>query len=230
MDHGLSKVSSKYGAPMGRRSTRGDADTAYNVVIRKVDLDSGGYDIGGAYWGTPSNLWRYFADPIWDEETQTEAEGFEEFVRAADYDAVKAIVMEAYPNAQIIPDSIDDEYRETFTESYIDAAIEDGQDRGEEESDLRLDGLSSCDLADEARTKMEADCKAFIDANAETLARVMCDLSAGDAGYNFYMSRMGHGVGFWDRDLGEDGDKLHEACKHREIYLYRGEDGKIYHG
>lgn len=229
MDHGLSKVGSQYGAPMGRGENRGDADTAYNIVIRKVDLTEG-YDVGGAYWGTPNNLWRYFADPVFNEDTQTESEGIEHFERAIDYDDVKAMALFAYPNAKIIPDSIDDEYRETFTESYIDTAIEDGSDRGGEDSeDLNLDGLNSSDLADEARAKMEADCKAFIDANAETLTAVMENMGAGDAGYNFYMSRQGHGVGFWDRGLGANGEKLHDACKHREIYLYKDEDGKIHH-
>jgi hypothetical protein len=33
-----------------------------------------------------------------------------------------------------------------------------------------------------------------------------------DAGHDFWLSRNGHGTGFWDRELGEVGDKLHEAA------------------
>lgn len=33
------------------------------------------------------------------------------------------------------------------------------------------------------------------------------------AGHDFWLTRNGHGVGFWDRGLGELGDKLTEACK-----------------
>lgn len=50
-------VNCKYGAPMGRRSD----DPIYlpkntRVFDRKVPLDSGAYDKGGAYWGFPNNL------------------------------------------------------------------------------------------------------------------------------------------------------------------------------
>ena len=34
-----------------------------------------------------------------------------------------------------------------------------------------------------------------------------------DAGHDFWLSRNGHGTGFWDRGLGEIGDKLHEAAR-----------------
>ena len=39
-----------YGASMGRRS---DLDSSYSgaASIRRVPLDEGGYDPGGAYWG-----------------------------------------------------------------------------------------------------------------------------------------------------------------------------------
>jgi hypothetical protein len=43
------EVSSKYGAPMGRQSDRLDPDGTFKASI--VDLDDGGYDNGGAYWG-----------------------------------------------------------------------------------------------------------------------------------------------------------------------------------
>jgi len=52
-------VSCKYGAPMGRR-----ADTGAYAALRdhpklfaRHQGGSEGYDRGGAYWGTPSNVW-----------------------------------------------------------------------------------------------------------------------------------------------------------------------------
>lgn len=45
----LADVSSKYGAPMGRTSY-GTAPAA-KVRLFAFRLDSGGYDVGGAYWG-----------------------------------------------------------------------------------------------------------------------------------------------------------------------------------
>jgi hypothetical protein len=48
------EVSSKYGAPMGRRS-----DNMHGVKRLHARHQQGGqgYDRGGAYWGTPSNVW-----------------------------------------------------------------------------------------------------------------------------------------------------------------------------
>ena len=46
-------VSSKYGAPMGRRS-----DKVFGKVhLERVPFVDGDYDQGGAYWGGPANLW-----------------------------------------------------------------------------------------------------------------------------------------------------------------------------
>lgn len=48
------------GSAMGRREVRPEAPC--KVRIRRVRLDSGGYDDGGAYWGTPGNLWQARGD------------------------------------------------------------------------------------------------------------------------------------------------------------------------
>lgn len=46
-------VSCRYGAPMGRRADGYlETDIARFVRLFRVRLDSGGYDDGGAYWGT----------------------------------------------------------------------------------------------------------------------------------------------------------------------------------
>lgn len=54
----FSNVSSTYGAPMGRHEY-GIAENCEpgSISVFKVNLDSGGYDDGGAYWGIPSNLY-----------------------------------------------------------------------------------------------------------------------------------------------------------------------------
>lgn len=43
-------VSAKYGAPLGRAAS-GIGTLRGKVSVRRVRLDSGGYDRGGAYWG-----------------------------------------------------------------------------------------------------------------------------------------------------------------------------------
>lgn len=49
---GLSPAATQYGASLGRGSNSpGDFDRGQPVRLRHVNLDSQGYDEGGAYWG-----------------------------------------------------------------------------------------------------------------------------------------------------------------------------------
>lgn len=64
-------------------------------------------------------------------------------------------------------------------------------------------------------------------------ARAACDaLDAMDparAGHDFYLTRNGHGAGFWDRGLGAAGDMLSEACRpHGETNYVLTYDGQGY--
>lgn len=52
-------VSCRYGAPMGRHTGNPDPDAQGRFQLRKVNLDSGGYDSGGAYWGHGQQLYWY---------------------------------------------------------------------------------------------------------------------------------------------------------------------------
>lgn len=48
-------------------------------------------------------------------------------------------------------------------------------------------------------------------------------------GHDLWLTRNGHGAGFWDRGLGELGDKLTEICKGLGgKYTYIGDDGLLY--
>lgn len=48
-------------------------------------------------------------------------------------------------------------------------------------------------------------------------------------GHDLWLTRNYHGAGFWDRGLGEIGDKLTElAHSYGDVTLYIGDDGKIY--
>jgi hypothetical protein len=53
------RVSSKYGAPMGRYSHPWEAFSPAPVItyLKRVPLNSGGYDRGGAYWRLGEPLW-----------------------------------------------------------------------------------------------------------------------------------------------------------------------------
>lgn len=78
----LSKVSSRYGAPMGRSSDNmANFGSCGKIHLAKVTLDSGGYDKGGAYWGHGETLWK-----AWDNE-------IEAFFRASNRDAAKEKIL-----------------------------------------------------------------------------------------------------------------------------------------
>lgn len=47
----FNKVDVSRGAPMGRKSFGAIPEESKSVSLFKVELDSGGYDDGGAYWG-----------------------------------------------------------------------------------------------------------------------------------------------------------------------------------
>jgi hypothetical protein len=71
------------------------------------------------------------------------------------------------------------------------------------------------------------DLEAFIEAEAADIAA--SGLTAQQVGHDFWLTRNGHGAGFWDRGLGEIGDRLSEAAKvYGGVDLYIGDDGAIY--
>ena len=53
-------------------------------------------------------------------------------------------------------------------------------------------------------------------------------LSDEQIGHDFCLTRNGHGAGFWDRGLGELGDRLTAACKpYGSIDIYLSDSGEI---
>lgn len=144
-----------------------------------------------------------------------------------------------------------------FTRAYIECALWSSNDESDETGGEPLDkNYDIGDLAPDALARMISDCAKFQAAHEVLLARayalpsprVKCDCGADaddhaaacaterakrydadDAGYDFWLTRCGHGAGFWDRGLGDVGDKLTDAAQaFKECWLYVGDDGKIY--
>lgn len=92
------------------------------------------------------------------------------------------------------------------------------------------------DLAPEALARMIEDCRVFQSNNEhllteENLPRCPGECSVTEyAGHDFWLTRNGHGAGFWDGDWKEPAatilDKATEAFG--ECNLYVGDDGKLY--
>lgn len=100
----LSDVSSKYGAPMGRRSQDNvSPDEVKNLgkfELQQVRLDNGGYDQGGAYWGHGQALYRARSFVNYTGRDGSAGEMVDIFFRAADRDAAKQHVASKYPGAR----------------------------------------------------------------------------------------------------------------------------------
>lgn len=111
---------------------------------------------------------------------------------------------------------------DAFTQAYITAALWSSHDDADEYLDANY---TVSDLAPETIIQMSADCAAFCADNAALLE----GLDSEQAGHDFWLTRNGHGAGFWDRGLGDIGLRLTEAAKaYGERGLYVGDDGRIY--
>ena len=80
------------------------------------------------------------------------------------------------------------------------------------------------DFTPELRATVLNDCARFQHDNADDIKD-----RKSLAGHDFWLTRNGHGSGFWDGDWPEAGDRLTEASKaYGEFDLYVGDDGVIY--
>ena len=87
------------------------------------------------------------------------------------------------------------------------------------------------DLAPEIAKRMRADCAAFMEAHAADIEAGHFGVGAwSQAGHDFWLTRCGHGCGFWDGDWPEpQASRLTEACEALgNVDLYVGDDGLIY--
>ena len=127
------------------------------------------------------------------------------------------------------------EQLDDFTLAYIEAALWSSNDESDESGGEPLDSNYSIDDLDpDTLAKMADDCRRFQEENAADLA--LYDhpqwTAAELGGHDFWLTRNGHGCGFWDRndclpaDAGDTADRRREKCG--EYYLYVGDDGIIY--
>lgn len=121
-----------------------------------------------------------------------------------------------------------------FARSYIAAACYDVEYKhGDPRADSdKATGINPDDIEPATLRAMVADCAKFERENRDLLDRAM-ELSGNDdgqAGYDFYMTRVGHGVGFWETpDWPEaEGEELTKAAKkYGEFNLMIGDNGAV---
>lgn len=117
-----------------------------------------------------------------------------------------------------------------FTAAYIAAALQLSND--EIGGDWTIYNISN-----ELARQMSDDCLGFLIAALSfdwlsTQGSGLISDVAAQAGTDFWLTRNGHGAGFWDRPevYGEEAaEKLTELCKgFGECDLYLGDDGNVY--
>jgi len=85
---------------------------------------------------------------------------------------------------------------DTFTKAYIEAALWTSTDESTPEGGEPMDAnYGITDLAPETLERIKADCASFqgqhLEDNHDDVAQ---------AGHDFWLTRNGHGAGFWDGD------------------------------
>ena len=123
---------------------------------------------------------------------------------------------------------------DNFTRAYIECALWSSMDESTPAGGEPMDkNYSAADIADEAGERIIADCKQFQDMLSVTMTETPLTLE--QCGYNFWLSRNGHGTGFWDRIFDTPEQELAlmkcdavSKAPFGECNLYVGDDGKIY--
>lgn len=214
----LTEVGGKYGAPMGRQTINDNQQATVTLfLVRMVDGD---YDKGGAYWGQGNQpLYAAIGD------------GFQHFLRAETISDAKEKLLEEYPELTVQFTDVNDD----FVNAYIEAILFTEVDDDDDPLDRKYE---ASDFDDDLIKKITEDCGKFLAKCGHLITRENCKTNIDpfkQAGHDFWLTRNGHGSGFWDGDWKKRAaTKLTaESQEMGESYVYLGdpdEDGrcKIY--
>lgn len=76
-------------------------------------------------------------------------------------------------------------------------------------------------LTSAARDQMLSDLKSFLSSALEIDSEIFDGLDPSQIGHDFWLTRNGHGAGFWDRGLGARGETLSDLSRpYGECELY----------
>lgn len=183
-------VGARFGAPMGRRDYI-DNDEA-KVELFRVRFVDGDYDDGGAYWGNGG-------DPLFCAR----GDEVELFIRAENWQQAKEFLLDDWPKLKVL-DRFD---IEAMVTAYLECALwsstecdEDGENCRPLDDQYHVDDFSQ-GAVHEAREDCEDLVRMCLDEGTELL-------DAARMGHDFWLTRNHHGAGFWDRGLGEQGNRL----------------------
>jgi hypothetical protein len=118
-------------------------------------------------------------------------------------------------------------YMIEFLDQYIRTMLWSSNDESTPEGAEPFDrNYSAKDLAPETLKRMSDDCIAFIGKAGDRLDE---NRDSSQGAHDFWLTRNGHGAGFWDGDWPINGDALTAISKEfGECDPYLGDDGRIY--
>lgn len=118
-----------------------------------------------------------------------------------------------------------------FTQGYVEAMFFTSTGSEDDES---LQHATVAELSEKAWNEIRWNCRDFQNLNDVLLACAYNHpkYNSNAAGRDFWLTRNGHGAGFWNRGLDLTGQLLTERCGPKspfpETDLYRGDDGLLY--
>lgn len=83
----------------------------------------------------------------------------------------------------------------------------------------------SGDIASDALAAMQTDCEAFHASHRELW---ISDMTDSQAGHDYWLTRNGHGVGYWGRGIKYGNTLTVIANAASASYLYVGDDSRLY--
>ncbi len=121
---------------------------------------------------------------------------------------------------------------DVFTMAFLEAALFSSNDESRDDGGDPLDdNYTVFDFNEKCLRGLADDCARFQEENAEDISVGPSDGDDADvtAGHDFWFTRCGHGVGFWDGDWPEpQATRLDESCKRYgnvDLYVH---DGEVY--
>ena len=115
--------------------------------------------------------------------------------------------------------NMNNEKMKSFTDAYIACALWSSTDDNDEPMD---NNYCHNDIEGGALMRMAGDCAIFLKNNEHLIE------DCSQAGHDFWLTRNGHGTGFWDRGLGAVGEQLTNAAQEfGEANLFVSDDGTI---
>lgn len=170
---------------------------------------------------------KVYPDPDTIREAQGMLEGYSRSSKWNARDQREAKLLAQQTGELLGGTSSDPDALDPFTRGYLEACLFSSNDESDDSSGEPLDrNYSIADFAPEAIEMAKRDCARFQQENAYELA----GFDETSAGGDFWFTRVGHGVGFWDGDYPEpQATSLTKACKKfGELWPTVGDDGQIY--